>query len=296
MTDPFQALRMPVEPTTPDPRFAEELRDQLRRTVLNGADMSTTQAPARADYHSLSPYLAVRDGRRAIEFYIDAFGATQRAEPIVMDDGRIGHAELAIGDSVLMLAEEFSEIGHTAPPSGGAAIRIEVSNVDAAVERAIELGAELVSEVRDEPHGRQGNITDPFGQRWLLAQAPGRSVDDVPVRHGQGGYFTFTVPDDEAAKAFYGAVLGWQFSPGHAPRSWGAEGPGLVGSGIAGGQSYAGWKVMYAVDDITAALGRVRDAGGQAGEPDTQPYGVTADCVDNQGVEFWLWEIPAGQE
>lgn len=67
---------------------------------------ATPDYPASADYHALSPYLAVPDARRAIEFYVEVFGATKRADPIVMDDGRIGHAELAIGDSVLMLAEE----------------------------------------------------------------------------------------------------------------------------------------------------------------------------------------------
>lgn len=295
MTDPLDALHAPYEPREPDPGFADALRERLRRAVLTGADMTTTeptQAPTQAEHHALSPYLAVSDARRAIEFYTRVFGATRRADPIVMDDGRIGHAELAIGDSVLMLAEQFPEIGHTAPASGGAAIRVEVSNVDESVERAEELGARLEAAVRDEGYGRHGNITDPFGQRWLVAQAPARSVGDVPVRHGEGGYFTFTVPDEEAAKSFYGAVLGWQFTEGHAERAWAADGPGLVGSGIFGGQSYAGWKVMYAVDDLESALERVRTHGGRASAPETQPYGRTADCVDNQGVEFWLWQNP----
>lgn len=254
--------------------------------------MTGAEAPATAEHHALTPYLAVQDARRAIEFYVEVFGATERAEPIVMDDGRVGHAELAIGDSVLMLAEEFPEIGHTTAPSGGPAIRVEVGDVDSAVERALARGAHLQGQVRDEGHGRHGNVIDPFGQRWLVSQASGRAEGDASVRHGQGGYFTFTAPDDEAAKTFYGAVFGWQFAPGRAERTWSAEGPGLVGSGICGGQSYAGWKVMYAVDDLAAALARVRSHGGRAGDPQTQPYGVIADCADNQGVEFWLWEIP----
>ncbi|WP_020668986.1 VOC family protein [Amycolatopsis nigrescens] len=292
MTDPFDALREPIEAVAPDPRFAGELLAALRDAVLNeGADMTTTETPARADYHSLSPYLAVSDARRAIEFYVAVFGATRRAEPIVMPDGKVGHAEVAIGDSVLMLAEEFPEIGHVAAPSGGAAIQVEVSDVDNAMARAGELGATLHGEARDEGHGKQGNITDPFGQRWMLKQAARRSSAGVASpRHGEAGYFTFTMPDDEAAKAFYGSVLGWQFSRGGVDRAWRIEGSGLPDAGLWGGQPYAGWKMMYAVDDLDAAVTRVRAAGGQAQEPRREPYGVTADCVDDQGIEFWLWQ------
>ena len=124
MTDPFDALREPVRPADPDPGFAAELRERLRRAVLNGGEMTTTEAPASAQLHSLTPYLAVSDARRALDFYVEVFGATRRGDPIVMSDGRIGHAELAIGDSVLMLAEEFEEIGHVAGP--GASVRSEV--------------------------------------------------------------------------------------------------------------------------------------------------------------------------
>ncbi|MDQ0378103.1 VOC family protein [Amycolatopsis thermophila] len=289
MTDPFDSLRAPVQPVDPDPRFAAELRERLRRAVLNGGDMTGTEAPARAELHSLTPYLAVSDARRALDFYVEVFGAQRRGDPILMPDGRIGHAELAIGDSVLMLAEEFAEIGHVAA-AGGASIRIELSDVDDAVRRAVERGAELLNPVEDRGHGRSGSIRDPFGQRWLVSQAPVRASGQDTARHGEAMYFTFQVPDDEAAKAFYGAVLGWQFAPGSVEGAWRFEGPGLEGGLWGGPGRQVGWKLMYAVDDVNAAVDRVRAAGGRVTEVDRKPYGLTADCVDDQGIEFWLWQ------
>jgi uncharacterized glyoxalase superfamily protein PhnB len=287
MTDPFDALRSPVRPQEPDPRFAAELREQVQRAVLNGGEMTTTETPAQAELHSLTPYLAVSDARRALDFYVEVFGATRRADPIVMPDGRIGHAELGIGDAVLMLAEEFEEIGHVAS-QGGASIRIEVSDVEGAVERAVARGAELIRPVADTGYGLGGAIRDPFGQRWMVSQAPPRTSGKPGPRHGEAVYFTFQVPDDEAAKAFYGRVLGWQFSPGSVENAWGFEGNGLFGGLWGGPGRQVGWKLMYAVDDLEAALARVRELGGQAGEVEQKPYGLSADCVDNQGIEFYL--------
>ncbi len=116
--------------------------------------------------HTLTPYLAVRDARAALDFYVEVFGATRRSEPIVMADGRIGHAELRIGDSVLMFAEESPEIGHTP----GGSVRIEVPDAALVVDRAVGHGAQVIRPVTDSPHGRGGTIRDPFGQRWIVAE------------------------------------------------------------------------------------------------------------------------------
>ncbi|WP_410562627.1 VOC family protein [Amycolatopsis sp. cmx-4-61] len=293
MLEPFDALRRPSERVAPDPDFAAELRDDLRRLILNGADMTTTsEAPAAtAELRSLTPYLVVPDARAALDFYVEAFGAVRRADPIVMDDGRVGHAEVAIGDSVLMLAEEYPELGHVVAPEGGPLVRIEVPDPRATAQRAVELGAELLRPVEDRGYGLAGTIKDPFGQKWLLAQAASAAAGPKPARHGEAMYFTFQVPDDERAKTFYGAVLGWQFTPGSVPDAWGFSGPGLQG-GLWGGDRQPGWKLMYAVDDLDAALARVREQGGRTGEVENHPYGTTADCTDNQGIEFWLWEKP----
>jgi uncharacterized glyoxalase superfamily protein PhnB len=293
MPEPFDALRRPSERVAPDPDFAAELRDNLRRLILNGADMTTTsEAPATtAELRSLTPYLAVSDARAALDFYVEVFGAVRRGDPILMDDGRIGHAELAIGDSVLMLAEEYPELGHVVAPEGGPLVRIEVPDPRALAGRAVELGAELLRPVEDRGYGLAGTIKDPFGQRWLLAQAPSPAAGPRPARHGEAMYFTFQVPESEPAKSFYGAVLGWRFSPGSTADAWQFSGPGLEG-GLWAGDRQVGWKLMYAVDDLDAALGRVREQGGRAGEVERHPYGTTADCTDNQGIEFWLWERP----
>ncbi len=296
MSDPFDALRAPSQPVDPDPHFADELRDQLRRAVLNGADMTTTEdAPAtQAELRALTPYIVVTDARAALDFYVEVFGARRRAEPILMEDGRIGHAELAIGDSVLMLADEFPDLDNVVATRGGALIRIEVPDPRGAAQRAVELGAELVRPVEDRGWGLGGTIKDPYGQRWLVSQAAQRTSSEPeakPVKHGEALYFTFQVPDDVRAKSFYQAVLGWQFSPGSVEKAWGFEGPGLQG-GLWGGQNQVGWKLMYAVDDLSAGLERVRSAGGTTGDVEQHPYGLTADCVDDQGIEFWLWEKP----
>ncbi|SEF30279.1 Uncharacterized conserved protein PhnB, glyoxalase superfamily [Amycolatopsis pretoriensis] len=289
MPEPFDALRRPSARVVPDPDFAAELRDNLRRVILNGADMTTTsEAPATAaELRSLTPYLAVSDARAALDFYVEVFGAVRRGEPILMDDGRIGHAELAIGDAVLMLAEEHPEIGHVAPREGGASVRVEVPDADVSVNRALELGATLIRAVSDSPYGRGGSFRDPFGQRWLVSQAaPAR-----PAPHGSAMYFTLQVPEAEPAKSFYGAVLGWEFTPGSVSDAWGFSGPGLEG-GLWAGDRQVGWKLMYAVEDLESALTRVREQGGRTGEVENHPYGTTADCADNQGIEFWLWEKP----
>ncbi|EMD24979.1 VOC family protein [Amycolatopsis azurea] len=289
MSDPFDALRAPSQAVDPDPLFAAELRDNLRRAVLNGAFVM----PPTAEVRSLTPYLVVTDARAALDFYVEVFGARRRSDPIVMEDGRVGHAELAIGDSVLMFAEEFPELDIVVAPAGGPLIRVEVADVRASAARAVELGGELRRPVTDEGHGLSGEIKDPYGQRWLVAQAaPSSTSGATPIRHGEAGYFTFQVPDDARAKAFYGAVLGWQFSPGRVEGGWGVEGSGLQGGLWGGPGRQVGWKVMYAVDDLAAALDRVRAQGGQAGETEQQPYGLSADCVDDQGIEFWLWEQP----
>ncbi|MFF1611041.1 VOC family protein [Amycolatopsis sp. NPDC058278] len=289
MPEPFDALRRPSARVAPDPDFAAELRDNLRRLILNGADMTTTsEAPATAaELRSLTPYLAVSDARAALDFYVEVFGAVRRGEPILMDDGRIGHAELAIGDAVLMLAEEYPEIGHIAPGEGGASVRVEVPDVDTSVNRALELGATLIRAVSDSPYGRGGSFRDPFGQRWLVSQATPKPSPSP----GEAMYFTFQVPEAEPAKSFYGAVLGWEFTPGSVSDAWSFSGPGLEG-GLWAGDRQVGWKLMYAVDNLEAALTRVREQGGQAGEVENHPYGTTADCTDNQGIEFWLWERP----
>ena len=123
-------------------------------------------------YHTLTPYFTVRDAVRAIEFYKQAFGAQERG---VMKgpDGKVMHAELKIGDSIVMLADEFPEFGAVAPESGGntsMGLHIYVDNVDQAFDRAVKAGAKVEMPVSDQFWGdRYGKLRDPFGHKWSIA-------------------------------------------------------------------------------------------------------------------------------
>ena len=122
----------------------------------------------------LTPYICVADARRAIEWYVDVLAAEVVLEPIVMDDGRIGHVELAVGDGRWMMSDEFGSAG-VAPPdtSRGAAVSLHlvVEDVDAVCGRVARAGVTLDRGPEDSPPaGRVAVFRDPFGHRWFLNQ------------------------------------------------------------------------------------------------------------------------------
>ena len=128
--------------------------------------------PIPEGYHTLTPYLAVEDASKAIEFYKDAFGAEELVR-MPGPDGKIAHAELQLGDSKLMLSDPFPQ-SDVRPPSerGGstASIFMYVKDVDATFEQAQQAGAEVVSELEDMFWGdRFGSLSDPFGHHWSIA-------------------------------------------------------------------------------------------------------------------------------
>jgi PhnB protein len=121
---------------------------------------------------SLTPYVCVPDSRAAIEWYGKVFQATVKGKPYVMDDGRIGHVELTIGDSVLMMADPFPEVGVEPPnPSSGSAVtlHLEVSDCDTVAAAAVQNGAQLDRGPESTSHGRSVTFHDPFGHRWLIS-------------------------------------------------------------------------------------------------------------------------------
>ncbi len=128
--------------------------------------------PVPDGYHTLTPFLTVRDAARAIEFYKQAFGAKERG---VMKgpDGKVMHAELMIGDSIIMMSDEFPEFGSVSPQSiGGSAmgLHIYLDNVDAAFDRAVKAGAQVEMPVAEQFWGdRYGKLKDPFGHKWSIA-------------------------------------------------------------------------------------------------------------------------------
>ena len=134
--------------------------------------MSDKVKPIPEGYHSVTPYLCVSDAARAIEFYKAAFGATEVGR-MEAPGGRIGHAEIKIGDSHVMLADEFPEINFRSPQTLGgpsAQFMIYVEDVDARVEQAVAAGAKLVRPVKDQFYGdRSGGVEDPFGHFWYIS-------------------------------------------------------------------------------------------------------------------------------
>jgi uncharacterized glyoxalase superfamily protein PhnB len=293
MTDPLDALHEPITPVTPDPGFAARLRDRLRRALqdIAGGDMSETET-VQTEFAwppTLTPYIAVRDARRALRWYETVFGAQRRGDPYVMPDGSIGHAELGIGDAVLMLAEGGEEVPVRPPESGAAfshTIHAQIEDVDATVRHARQLGASVEREPVDEPYGRVAVIVDPFGHRWMLNRPPGRATR---ARHGDIGYVTLNVPDDERAREFYVAVLGWRFEAGSVPQGWSVpDARPMVG--LQGGGERVEVQLCYRVDELESALRRVREHGGRTGAVERKPYGLLAECVDSQGAAFQLWQ------
>ena len=135
--------------------------------------------PIPEGYNTLSPSLAVENAAEAIEFYKRAFGATERFR-MEGPGGMIAHAELEIGDSVVMLADPFA-ISTVRPPKeiGGTSVSIFMysDDVDAVVQRAVDAGATVVMQPEDQFWGdRFGTISDPFGHHWAIAT----HVEDVP--------------------------------------------------------------------------------------------------------------------
>jgi len=140
--------------------------------------MSDKVKPIPDGYGSVTPYLIVNGAARAIEFYKQAFGATETFR-MEGPGGRVGHAEIKIGDSHVMLADEHPEMGARGPQTiGGSPISLVlyVEDVDATVSQAVEAGAKLTRPVKNQFYGdRTGGIEDPFGHAWYVAT----HVEDV---------------------------------------------------------------------------------------------------------------------
>jgi PhnB protein len=123
-------------------------------------------------YHTATPYLIVKGAARAIDFYKQAFGATELMR-FPGPGGTIGHAEIKIGDSPIMLADEVPQMGYRSPHSIGGSpvsLMLYVQDVDKVVDRAIKAGAKLERPVADQFYGdRNGTIQDPFGHIWTIS-------------------------------------------------------------------------------------------------------------------------------
>jgi PhnB protein len=135
--------------------------------------------PIPEGYPQVSPYLCVDGASQAIEFYSTVFGARERVR-MGAPGGKVGHAELQIGDSLIMLADEFPEMGALSPKTVGGTpvmISVYVDDVDATFDRALQTGAKALRPLENQFYGdRAGQFEDPFGHRWSVAT----HVEDVP--------------------------------------------------------------------------------------------------------------------
>ena len=137
--------------------------------------------PIPTRYRRITPALVVSDGHKALDFYRDVFGATERMR-FPGPNGTVAHAEIEIGDSVVIVEDASPSMGTQAPPLEGLAgspifLFIYVADVDATIKRAVELGATLKRPALDQFYGdRDGFIIDPFGHGWTIAT----HIQDVP--------------------------------------------------------------------------------------------------------------------
>jgi len=134
--------------------------------------------PIPDGHHNVTPYLFVRSAASAIDFYKSVFGATEIMR-MPGSNGKIMHAEIRIGDSIVMLADENPQTGVMSPQTVGGysvGLHIYVENVDAVIQKAVESGAKMLRPIKDQFYGdRSGSLLDPFGHMWSVAT----HVEDV---------------------------------------------------------------------------------------------------------------------
>ncbi|MGK2869440.1 MAG: VOC family protein [Mycobacterium sp.] len=301
--DPLTVLHGDELPVAPDPAFAARLRARLESAltlpanttgvVMSGTDTalaelnSTTVTPSPRP--AAIPYLAVAGAQAAIAWYVDALGATVIGDPILMGDGRIGHAELAIGDGVLYLADEFPEMGlkAPAPQTNSVSLMLPVADTDAALQRVRDRGATVLREVYEDHGARGATIIDPFGHRWMLSGP--MTGARVPIKHGDVGYVSLWTPDAERAAAFYGHVLGWTYD-----RQTNQVTNTTLPTGIFQVDGPQTMLCCYAVDDLDGARQAITDGGGEPGQEIGFDFGTVLDAVDPAGVAFAVFKPAPG--
>jgi uncharacterized protein len=296
-TDPFDALHSPVIPQAPDQGFASHLREQLRALLA-----PTTEEPSMSSDPATRPRNGVRHGdvsyitlglpdlARGRAFYGAVLG--WRFSP-----GRGEHGA-QVEDIVPMMGLWEGE-----QPAGGrthgAVLGFRVDDIAAAVA-AVRARGGHISDPHREPYALAAEGHDDQGIPLYLHEMPPTMVTGTAGRafhngdvEGDVSYLTMVVPDLDAARAFYGGVLGWTFAIG---RAGGAQVTGVapqVGmtTGPEAGPATPGVIVCYRVDDIGAAVLRVGHAGGRAGQATRRPYGLESLCQDDQGTPFYLHQL-----
>jgi PhnB protein len=306
----------------PRPSFRARLKADLADLGRSGKDtnMTTTVASRSAVRYAASPRLRMKNAAAAIEFYKNAFGAREllRFPP----EGRIAHAELEIGNSIVMVGEEAPDYGFPGPETlGGSpvAMHLYVDDADAAVERAVKAGARLVKPAADQFYGeRTGIVLDPFGYSWTLGtrtedmsvdemlrrmqameQGPATHAAEMPTREG----FHTVTPYLIAANApqlieFVESVFNAKQTVRAVGSAGGIHAEVLLGDSmvmIGGGAPDLSWRgesrptaLHVYVEDVDAAYARALEAGATSiGEPVDQPYGERGGGVRDASGHVW---------
>jgi len=319
--DPLTQLRRPLVPMAPRAAFATDLRARLEHALgpmLSSPSRRTnpisTSAPRSApmDTPTLTPYLAVNDGAAAIAWYVDVLGAFEQLR-FTGDDGRVGHAELTIGPARVFLADEYPEIGVLSPTSlGGTSVSLHLEVVDGDNQhpRAEAAGATSQRPPADQAHGnRTATIVDPFGHRWMLSQPiaalSAREMDErEPAFTVTGatdpvelGYLTMHRADTARAATFFGALFGWALEPGNSGEAYRHVANTKLPMGFApstDGDDAGTVRLYFRVDDVDAYAARVVALGGQVLLRAEYESGGNAECVDDQGARFDLFQPAPG--
>lgn len=167
-----------------------------------------------------------------------------------------------------------------------------VDDVDAAVERVRAAGG-TAEPPTAEPYGRLANCADDQGMPFALnTPLPSELISReaaAGTRHGDLTYVTLEVRDSARTRAFFDQVLGWRFTPGRVADGWNIA-EVVPMSGLSGGHAATTVVPMYLVDNLESAIARVRAAGGASTDPARQPYGLSAECTDDQATRFYLLE------
>jgi predicted enzyme related to lactoylglutathione lyase len=301
--DPLDALLSPITPVAPDPAFAARLRRRLEQAVLptlsKGSTMPThlhterTDRPRNGLRHGDVSYitLGLPDLERGKAFYGAVLG--WRFSPGSSDHG-------AQVDDVVPMVGLWDGEQSDGEWIHGAVLGFRVDDIAETVT-AIRAHGGTVSDPHPEPYAMAAEGRDDQGLPFYLHQMPSDEEtpgpDDGDPSNGEFegdlSYLTMVIPDIEAAHAFYGEVFGWTFNIG---RAGGAQVSGVAPQiGMTTqpetGPATPGVILCYRVDDIGAAVERVRAAGGEARETQQRPYGLESLCGDDQGTPFYLHQL-----
>jgi PhnB protein len=310
--------------TLPRPSFKARLRAELQ----GGMPMMTTTEPRAAVRQAASPRLRLKNAAAAIDFYINAFGAREIMR--FGAGGHIPHAELAIGNSIFMIADEAPEYGFPGPETiGGSPVgmHVYVDDADAAVERAVAAGARLVRPVTDQFYGdRSGIVADPFGYQWTIsARKEDLSIEEMQQRMAAmdaerqpresptfipKGFRTVTpylIVEDapaliEFTRRVFGAEVGHQSTGSaggiHAEVRIG-DSMVMIGGGSAGhplGRPPLPTALHVYVENTDLIYSRALDAGASSiGAPVDQPYGERSGGVKDPSGNVWYIATAKGE-